>query len=181
MLVELLKPLAIPPTSKAPDSFTTSDKYGAQKKYDGVRLSIAFDGKTVISYNRKGQIVETPTALAKVLKTHGLPMHVDGEYLSATKEYVMFDVLSMDGSSTVNDPYFLRHRFLQEFGPKGFTLAPLAVGTKDKLALLQTQIEQGGERHRVQEAGRALHAGTSRRQHEAQALGICDCAGLREA
>jgi bifunctional non-homologous end joining protein LigD len=157
---ELLEPLDISPTSTEPDRYTRNDSFGAQRKYDGVRLAVDYRSPSDFGgFNRKGEPVSIPEPVLAHLRKINTPMMLDGEWIAASGRYVAFDLLSMFADDTRTRPYSERYQlltvalrtgsapaFTANSGPDAAVIiAPLYLGTKEKTQALASEIATQGE------------------------------------
>jgi bifunctional non-homologous end joining protein LigD len=153
---ELLEPIDTPPTSTLPDRYTTNPQYGAQKKYDGIRLAVRFDGHLCQGFNRKGEQVTVPECVELAIRNQGtkppIPVMLDGEWISTAGHYVAFDLLEAFGEDIRQEPYINRfHQLSDLFGYESesnggcLRVAALYITTTAKLGLLKREVDEAGE------------------------------------
>lgn len=122
------------------------DVWCMQEKFDGKRIMVAVQGDTVEGSNRKGLCVCVPQEVVDSLR--GLPdCDLDGELLGT--EYVVFDLLRLDGSDLRHSAYRVRYEALRDvlrprFGPCART-AETAWEHDAKRALYRRIEAAGGE------------------------------------
>ena len=123
-----------------------SDDWCLQEKFDGKRIMVSVAGGTVAGSNRKGLYVSMPQEISDALS--GLPdCEIDGELLG--EEYVIFDLLKLDGNDLRPSPYRVRYEVLADLLGASLgsyaRVAETAWKAADKQALYQRIAAAGGE------------------------------------
>jgi bifunctional non-homologous end joining protein LigD len=140
-------PTAILPSDVS--KYENDDAWVAQEKFDGEnRIVTASDG-VVGGVNRRGLTCPVP----EIWNADDLP-HADGRTVLCGEDMgadlVAFDVVEIDGQCLRHVGFAQRHRALATMvnangGPSWLKVAPIAVGTAEKRALLAKVIADGGE------------------------------------
>lgn len=97
------------------DQYIESLAWGMTEKVNGVRFPIEKKGDQLIGYNRKGMAQYDVPDGAKALRALDVDCLIDGERMEGDSagQYVMFDLLEIDGESIRHRPYEYRIRLLE--------------------------------------------------------------------
>ena len=139
---QLLNPI----TEEQAEEYITDDDFACQEKYDGRRLQFRKTGGLIIAANKLGWKVGFPKAIQEQLAGVDGNFEVDGECVGET--LYLFDILLSGALDVRGEEYHSRLQQLQDeftgLGPN-VVVAPTAIGTKAKRALLKQLREQGKE------------------------------------
>jgi bifunctional non-homologous end joining protein LigD len=83
----------------------------AQQKFDGKRMVLEWDGKTLMAYNRTGVQCGCPSLYYDALKGRTITCVLDGESVGC--EYHVFDILQCDGKCVKDMGYAERYDMLR--------------------------------------------------------------------
>ena len=139
----LLEPITV----EQAGSYIVNPAYGAQRKFDGVRMAISRVGGSTVAFNRLGKQIPIPAALALQLsEIKGVRQYMlDGEFVGG--EYVAFDLIEFAGVSDFREQSY-SHRWEVLTGllfDSGIKVAALATTQAEKMALIETEHEHRGE------------------------------------
>lgn len=140
----LLKPI----DEEILEKYITDDEYGAQEKYDGHRKMLQRNGQSVISINRKGEVVGFPVELeTSCLELSLQRFTVDGEEIG--NRFYAYDIVEKDGEDLKSLPYLERYGLLSVIfasDNKHIQVAPVYLETEMKRKLyndLQKEKKEG--------------------------------------
>lgn len=143
-ICELYEPIEVEQSGK----YVIDPRFGSQRKYDGVRLTIEKRGDRVFGWNRKGDPTNVPAQLMTIL-LKGPDVKLDGEWEMG--RYVAFDMLSRESLDLSAYPLSTRHQHLvatfppsQAFGGL-IEVAALAVGEDGKRLMIEEEHKRRGE------------------------------------
>lgn len=156
------------PTAIQPEEavrYENDPAWFSQEKYDGENRIIRVTDGAVVGVNRRGLTCPVPAHWnASDVPHFGGPTVLCGEDMGAT--LVVFDALEIDGLDIRHLGAIDRHAALvamtEKTGkPAWMTIAPIAVTTTEKKALLQRMIAEDGEGVVYKRADAAFDAGRS--------------------
>lgn len=130
------------------EPYLTDPNWVATQKLDGQRLLVAYDGKTVVGYNRNGQTAVHPSIRAVFTSEMAqfAPMCLDGEILG--NEYHVFDVPQLGTIISSESPHKQRREIVRSFVgllPKPIRAIPSVTSSEAKIGLLKWCIEERTE------------------------------------
>lgn len=151
--------------------FISSETHWMQEKYDGKRTLLRKVGQTVEAINRKGLVVDIPSALERETALVDCDFILDGEAIGDA--LFAFDLLSYNGDDLRSCPYIERMNILQHIAGQYFEqylqLAKTAKLQENKRKLydeLKAARREGvvfKERGGIYTAGRPNSGGTQRK------------------
>jgi bifunctional non-homologous end joining protein LigD len=140
------------PTAILPEAvamYENDDEWVAQEKFDGENRIVTASEGIVGGVNRKGLTCPVPAhwRAADLPNADGRTV-LCGEDMGA--ELVAFDIVEIDGLCIRHVGFVQRHRVLATMvasnkGPDWLKVAPIAVGTAEKKALLARIVAENGE------------------------------------
>ena len=145
--------------------YENDDAWVAQEKFDGENRMIVVEGDTVGGVNRKGLTCPVPEHwFAERMSPSGRTV-LCGEDMGTT--LVVFDAVEIDGACIRDRSFEERQRMLEAFfvaagEPEWMKVAPVAVGTSAKKALLARMIAEGREGVVYKRADAAFDAGRTK-------------------
>jgi bifunctional non-homologous end joining protein LigD len=128
--------------------YVLDDRWWMQEKFDGKRLLIRKDGKTVTAINRKGMTVGLPASVTEaVLFVATGQCLLDGE--SVGEVYHAFDLLELDGEDLRQAMYAVRYNALLDLVDPvvsdALRYADTAANARTKAAMLLALRQQNRE------------------------------------
>lgn len=124
----------LPKSTNSPHQYLNSDKWGMQQKIDGWRMLLSCGNDGVVTYNRKGDILECPENIIEYFSVFTTDWTFDGELLDGV--YYIFDLLEVPTGNVQNWPLIKRYEMLEMLANKfdgPIELVPLIVEDKETL------------------------------------------------
>lgn len=154
-------PTAILPSDAA--RYENDDEWVAQEKFDGENRMIVVEAGSVGGVNRKGLTCPVPAHwdAADVPHANGRAV-LCGEDMGG--KLVAFDIVELDGRDLRALDFIERHDILDHLGETAgdwLVVAPVAIGTAAKRALLARMVAEDGEGVVYKRAHAAFDAGRS--------------------
>jgi len=105
----------LPLDQAALQAAAANPRFGLQEKVNGERCVVAFDGTSLVAYNRKGVPATTVPAAAHALTALAVPFAFDGERMTGGEggSFVIFDLLAWEGENVGYLPYAERIALLE--------------------------------------------------------------------
>ena len=180
------------------EAVVSAEGMGLSEKVNGERTLVAYapGSSSVKAYNRKGQETTVP-ASALALAGLGVQFVIDGERLLAGQvgEYVMFDLLELDGEDLRSHPYSKRIERLEQSlkqanlitaalpvyrqtvakSQNGLSLLSVAITPPAKKILIAEIQAKDGEGVVIRDLDKPYQAGDTRYIRKYKFLGEIDC------
>lgn len=127
---QLLNPI----TEEEAEAYLEDDRYGAQEKHNGKRLTLRYKSGDLQAYNKKNQPVGCDAYYAGAMERMGVSeLIVSGEAIG--KHFYIYDILSQDGRDLRGLSYVERYRIMESLPVKGnpvYRVSLLVVGVELK-------------------------------------------------